>query len=142
MIEYSYEEFTKDIELLLNQINYTPDCIVPIARGGLTIAHFLAEGLQIREVFSISSIHYEGDRKLDYFIISNIPNLSNYKSILLVDDISDSGETLMEVQRKLYDLYPHIEIKTLTIFYKPTSLVIPHFKLKIATEWIKFFWER
>jgi len=139
---YKYEEFKKDVEILSIEIkNYNPDCLVAIARGGLTLAHFLGEKLNMRDVFTINSIHYEGEKKLDTFIIKNIPDLSNYEKIVLVDDISDSGETLKEIIDILKTEYPNLEIKTATIFYKESSLVIPDFKVKIAKNWIVFFWE-
>jgi len=139
---YNYEEFKKDLEILGNEIKkYNPDCLVTIARGGLTLGHFLGEKLNIRDVFSINSIHYEKDKKLDSFVIKNIPDLSDKKKIVLVDDISDSGETLKEIISILKNRYPHLEIKTSTIFYKKSSLVIPDFKIKETKEWIVFFWE-
>jgi xanthine phosphoribosyltransferase len=139
---YSYEEFQKDIKSLTNEIKkYNPDCLVAIARGGLTLAHFLAESLNMRSVYTINSIHYEGEKKLDTFEIKNIPDLNNHKKIVLVDDISDSGETLKEIVDILKTEYPNIEIKTCAIYYKLTSLVIPDFKVRVADKWITFFWE-
>jgi xanthine phosphoribosyltransferase len=139
---YSYEEFQKDIKSLTNEIRkYNPDCLVAIARGGLTLAHFLAESLNMRSVYTINSIHYEGEKKLDTFEIKNIPDLNNHKKIVLVDDISDSGETLKEIVDILKTEYPNIEIKTCAIYYKLTSLVIPDFKVRVADKWITFFWE-
>jgi len=139
---YNYEEFREDVKVLSKEIKkYDPDCLVAIARGGLTLSHFLGESLNIRGVYTINSIHYEGEKKLDTFEIKNIPDLSSHKKIVLVDDISDSGETLKEILTILKTEYPNIEIKTATIFYKKDSLVIPDFKLKIANQWIVFFWE-
>jgi xanthine phosphoribosyltransferase len=139
---YSFKEFQKDIKSLTNEIKkYNPDCLVAIARGGLTLAHFLAESLNMRSVYTINSIHYEGEKKLDTFEIKNIPDLNNHKKIVLVDDISDSGETLKEIVDILKTEYPNIEIKTCAIYYKLTSLVIPDFKVRVADKWITFFWE-
>jgi xanthine phosphoribosyltransferase len=140
---YSYEEFKKDVNILSEKIKkYNPDCLVAIARGGLTLSHFLGEKLNMRSVYTINSIHYEGEKKLDTFEIKNIPDLSNHKKIVLIDDISDSGETLKEITNILKIEYPEIEIKTATIFYKKSSLVIPDFKIKETKEWIVFFWEK
>jgi xanthine phosphoribosyltransferase len=140
---YNFEEFRGDIKLLSKQIKeYNPDCLVPIARGGLTIGHFLAESLEIRDVVVINTISYDKDKKLDKVKVFNIPNLSGFKKIVIVDDISDSGDTLEEVIKVIKTIYPDIEIKIATIFYKPTSKVIPDFKLKVAKDWIIFFWER
>ena len=139
---YKYEEFIEDVNILSKEIkSYNPDCLVAIARGGLTLAHFIGEKLNIRDVFTINSIHYEGEKKLDTFVIKNIPDLENYKKIVLIDDISDSGETLKEIIDILKTEYSNIEIKTATIFYKKSSLVIPDFKIKEAKNWIVFFWE-
>ena len=139
---YKYEEFLDDVKFLSKKIKtYNPDCLVAIARGGLTLAHFLGENLNLRDVYTINSIHYEGEKKLDTFEIKNIPNLSSHKKIVLVDDISDTGETLKEIIDILKVEYPEIEIKTATIFYKENSLIIPDFKVRIAKNWIVFFWE-
>jgi hypoxanthine phosphoribosyltransferase len=139
---YSYEEFKKDVNILSKDIKeYNPDCLIGIARGGLTLAHFLGESLNMRSVYTINSIHYDGEKKLDTFEIKNIPDLTNHKKIVLIDDISDSGETLKEIVDILKIEYPEIEIKISTIYYKPTSLVIPDFKVREATKWIVFFWD-
>jgi len=139
---YNFEEFREDIKLLSKQIKeYNPDCLVPIARGGLTIGHFLAESLEIRDVVVINTKSYDKDKKLDKVEVFNIPNLKGFKRIVIVDDISDSGDTLEEVIKVIKTIYPDIEIKIATIFYKPTSKVIPDFKLKENKRWIVFFWE-
>jgi xanthine phosphoribosyltransferase len=141
-IEYKFKQFLKDVENLSNQIKkYNPDCLIPIARGGLTLGHFLGEKLNIRDVFAINSIHYEKDKKLDYLKIKNIPNLKGKKRVVLIDDISDSGETLEGVKKVIKNKYPNIKIKVATIFYKSTSKVIPDFKIRENREWILFFWE-
>ena len=140
---YKYEEFYNDMQILSKKIaDYNPDVILPLARGGLSMGHFLAEMLDIRDVSVINSIHYDKDKKLNSLEIFNIPDLTKYKKAIIVDDISDSGDTLKAVISKLNTLYPHLEIKTTTIFYKLTSKVIPDFKLKKADKWIVFFWEK
>jgi xanthine phosphoribosyltransferase len=140
---YKYEEFYNDMQILSKKIaDYKPDVILPLARGGLSMGHFLAEMLDIRDVSVINSIHYDKDKKLNSLEIFNIPDLTKYKKAIIVDDISDSGDTLKAVISKLNTLYPHLEIKSATIFYKLTSKVIPDFKLKKADKWIVFFWEK
>ena len=60
---------------------------------------------------NLNSIHYEGQKKLDTFNIFNIPDLSNAKKVLIIDDIIDSGETMQEILIILNDKYPNIEFK-------------------------------
>ncbi|MDD3463780.1 MAG: phosphoribosyltransferase family protein, partial [Sulfurospirillaceae bacterium] len=57
------------------------------------------------------------------------------------DDIIDSGETMIEIKRVLTHLYPDIEIKVASVFYKEKALVRPDFSVREANEWIEFFWD-
>lgn len=139
---YPYEEFKEDVKLLANQLqNLDVDALIGIARGGLTLTHALASALELRSVYSINSIGYEGTQKLDDIKVFNIPELSNYKSVILVDDIVDSGETIEKVLESLKEHYPNLKIQTLSIFYKDSATHNPDFKLHHADEWIEFFWE-
>jgi xanthine phosphoribosyltransferase len=139
---YSYEEFKIDVNMLAKEIKkYNPDVILSIARGGMTLGHFLAEALEMRDLYSINSIHYEETRKLDIINIFNIPDLSEKKRIVLVDDIIDSGETMVEIKRVLAQKFPHVDLKVASIFYKEKALLRPDFSAREATEWIEFFWD-
>jgi len=139
---YNYDEFLKDCKTLLPQIKiYNPDAIVAIARGGLTFGHLLSQGLMTNNLFTINSIHYDDTKKLDNFQISNIPNLNNFETILIVDDIIDSGETIKEIENILKSKYSHCKFKIASLFYKKTAIIQPDFYVKEAKQWIKFFWE-
>jgi len=139
---YSYSEFLKDIKILSKEIKeFKPEAILAIARGGLTLGHFLSISLDIREIYTINSIYYNEDKKLDNIKIYNIPNLKDYKKVIIVDEIVDSGKTVDEVLKKLKKIYPDIQFKIASIFYKNNALVIPDFKIKEANRWIDFFWE-
>lgn len=144
MIQYSYEEFNKDAKDLAKQIkkSYAPDAFVPVVRGGLTLGHFIAVALGSRNLFPLNSIHYDDTQKLDTIDVFNIPNLDGYKRILLIDDIIDSGESMVEILRVLKELYPKAEFKVATLFYKNHALIKPDFSVKEATDWIEFFWEK
>lgn len=139
MIEkYKFETFQEDLKSI-NIKNI--DAIVAIARGGFTFAHFIAQKENIRDLLSINSIHYEKNQKLDSIKIFNIPNLDKYNTILIVDDISDSGDTLTNIIKLLQEKYPKKILKTATIFYKETSKFKPDFYLRKTENWIDFFWD-
>jgi len=139
---YSYEEFKVDVNLLAHEIKpYNPDVILAIARGGMTLGHFLAEALEMRDLYSINSIHYEETRKLDTIDIFNMPDLSKAKKVVIVDDIIDSGETMIEIKKVISAKYPNLEIKVAAVFYKDKALLHPDFKAREATQWIEFFWD-
>ncbi|MEA3354839.1 MAG: phosphoribosyltransferase family protein [Campylobacterota bacterium] len=139
---YSYEECQKDCKVLLKQLKqYNPDAIIAVARGGLTLTHLLSYGLGIREVYSLNSVHYDDEKKLDTIEISNIPELSRFKKVVVIDDIVDSGDTIKTVISELKSRFINTDFKSAVIFYKPDAIVQPDFKVKEAQNWIDFFWE-
>jgi len=139
---YGYDEFVGDVVALTHKVkDFDPDTLLAVARGGLTLGHFMAQTMDTRRLFALNSVHYEKTRKLETLEVFNIPDLSSAKKVVIVDDIIDSGETLREVLRMLGEQYPHCEFKLATIFYKPTAVIEADFTLKKAHEWIDFFWE-
>ena len=143
MIFYSYDEFAVDAKRMAKQIKdeFDPEVILAVARGGLTLGHSLAVALENRNLFTLNSIHYEDTNKLDTIQIFNVPDLSRYTKILLVDDIIDSGESMIEIKRELLKRYPNLDIKIATVFYKEKALLLPEFKVKEAHDWVEFFWD-
>jgi xanthine phosphoribosyltransferase len=139
---YGYSEFLGDVKELSAKVKeYNPDTLLAVARGGLTLGHFMAQALDTRRLFALNSIHYEKESKLETIEIFNIPDLKSAKRVVVVDDIVDSGETLSEIIKVLQKAYPHCEFKLATIFYKPTAIIQADYTLKEAKEWIDFFWE-
>ena len=140
---YGYEEFKKDTNTLIKKvINYEAEAVVGIARGGLTLAHAMAEGLSLREVQTLRTELYDETHKRNKITIFDTTNLENKKKVLVVDDIADSGETLQKVMQNLQKKYPNVEFKSATLFYKSSSVYEPHYWINEANEWIDFFWER
>ena len=139
---YSYDLFKNDTQILVDKCrNFEPEILLAIARGGVTLSHLMAQALDIRNLFTLNSIHYEKEEKLDTFNIFNIPDLTNAKKVLIIDDIVDSGETMKEILSILNEKFPKIEFKIATLFYKSTALIKPDFCVREANEWIDFFWE-
>ncbi len=140
---YSYEDFRIDTKkLLLDVEGFKPQVIVGIARGGLTLSHALAEGMDIREVQTLRTELYDKTCKRDMLSIFGECNFNDILRVLVVDDIADSGDTLKAVMLHLEDEYNDIEFKSATLFYKKTSIYKPHFWINEANDWIDFFWER
>jgi len=130
----------KDAGELTEKIGWGFDAIIAIARGGMSLAHLLGEYYNLRSVYTINTIGYEDTRKRDRVQVFNVPQLDDAKSVLLVDDIVDSGDTLIEVLAHLQAKYPHIEYKTAALFYKKSAKIAPTWYVKEADAWIDFFW--
>jgi len=137
---YDYNEFLVDTKALVGMIDWEFDAIVAIARGGLTMGHFLGEYYDTRDVYGLNTIGYEDTQKLETTTLFNIPDLSKKARVLIVDDICDSGDTLQLITQTLTLLYPHCQVRTATLFYKTTASFKPDWSVKEATKWIDFFW--
>ena len=139
---YSYDLFVKDTQLLVDKCrDFEPEILLAVARGGLTLAHLMSQAMDMRNLYTLNSIHYEGDLKLDTFNIFNIPDVSHVKKVLIVDDIVDSGETIREILKVLNEKFPNVEFRLATLFYKKTAVLKPDYYIKEANQWIDFFWE-
>lgn len=142
MYHYSYSQFDDDVESLINDIkSFQPDIILAVARGGVTLGHFIAERMGIRALYTLNSIHYDDQEKLETIEVFNIPALGAGNNVLVVDDIIDSGETMVEILGILKEKFPQNHFKTATLFSKKTALIQPDFTCHEAKEWIAFFWE-
>jgi xanthine phosphoribosyltransferase len=144
-IYYPYEEYKQDLKTLIIKIDQDIDvrafnAILGIARGGLSMAQMLGEYYDLREVYAINTIGYEGTEKKDVVEVFNIPDLTSAKKVLIVDDIVDSGDTLVEVLKVLHKRYPNIIFFTASLFYKKTACIKPTWYVKEPQGWINFFW--
>ncbi|PLY12257.1 MAG: nicotinate phosphoribosyltransferase [Sulfurimonas sp.] len=140
---YSYENFRTDTLTLIEKVRDLQfEAIVAVARGGLTLSHAISEGLAIRHVQSIRTELYDKTLKREQLNIFATCEFRDVKKVLVVDDISDSGDTLKAVMHYLENKHKSIEFKSATLFYKKTSVYEPHFWINEADDWIDFFWER
>ena len=139
---YGYDEFVKDTQKLVDKCrDYEPCVLLAVARGGMALSHLMAQALDMRNLYALNSIHYEGTLKLDTFNVFNIPDMSKARKVLIIDDIVDSGETMAEIFNILRKKFPETEFKLATLFYKKTAVLQPDYTVKEANKWIDFFWE-
>ena len=139
-IYYPYQEYKQDLKTLISKIDQPFDSILGIVRGGLSMAQMLGEYYDLREVYAINTIGYEGTQKKASVEVFNMPDLKSAKIVLVVDDIVDSGDTLVEVLAVLNEKYSKVTFLTATIFYKKTACIKPTWYVKEPKGWIEFFW--
>lgn len=120
----SYDELHTNADAIAKAIansDIVPDIVVGLSRGGLFLAVCLSEWLSIPMVaVNYSSAAGRGDGRTHNYL----PSL-NAETILVVDDISDSGNTLREV-REHYE-QEGIKVLTATYHYKESSKEVPDF---------------
>lgn len=134
---YSWQEFAQDSQKIKEQITEQFEAIVGITKGGIFLAGQMSQLLDTRNVYLVS---YAGGGQNEEVkcLISIHPDLKN-KKILLVDDVSDRGETLLAAKFDLEQLGNYV--KTATLHYKPETKLKPDYFASLETEWIVYPWE-
>jgi uncharacterized protein len=114
--------------------------IVAISRGGLTFGHLFSDLLRIPistiTIQSYTDIQAQGELKITQELHTPIEG----KSVLLVDDVSDTGKTLVRAAQYLKTFHP-LSITTVTMFYKPHSVYKPDYYADETSKWILFPYE-
>lgn len=115
------------------------DRIVTLAKGGWPMTRSLVDFLQVSKVASIGVKFYQGinERLKEPRIYQDLPVSVTEETVLLFDDVADTGESLEFVARHLHTIGVK-EIITATLFYKPHSIVKPDFYGAEVTGWIVF----
>lgn len=140
---YSYEDFKTDTNMLIEGLKiFNPQAIVAIARGGLSLSHAVAEGLNIRNTQFIRTELYDQTQKRKNIAMYGTCTFTNIQKVVVLDDIADSGETLQTIMDDLQSKHPDVEFQSATLFYKKTSCYEPDLWINEAKEWINFFWEK
>lgn len=116
------------------------DQIVAISRGGLTLGHILSDFLRIRistiTIQSYTDIQTQGEVRVTEKLSTPIRG----KRILLVDDVSDTGTTIIRAKKYLSYFRP-LDITVVTMFYKPHSKYRPDYFARTTQKWILFPYE-
>lgn len=121
---------------------FVPDIVLGIARGGLIPAGSVAYALDCKNLFTMNVVFYTGigetldePRLLPPFL--DLAELNDL-SVLIVDDVADSGKTLELVARICAE---HAgEVRTAVIYEKPRSLLKPEYTWRLTDQWINFPW--
>jgi hypoxanthine phosphoribosyltransferase len=95
-----------------------------------------------KQLANVSVEFYEqfGETKGKPTITQPISISVKEKKLLIVDDVADTGQSLVLVKKYLKDEGAS-EIKIASIYYKPWSIVIPDYYQKETNLWIIFPWE-
>ena len=134
-----FEDYLDTVEKLAIEIsiNYKPTVLVGIMRGAAPVIDILSRIFKLPTAYiviqSYSGKKMENDQGELTFArdISSIAKDKDFKNILLVDDLSDSGMTLLKSidWLKKYDpIKDYIkDIKTACLWKKKSSKFIPDF---------------
>jgi uncharacterized protein len=116
------------------------DHIISINRGGAVLSRILADVLDI-ELGAFGLRSYTGVDQQKGIEVSQELNLTLAgKTILLVDEICDTGHTFETAVRYAQELHP-ARILTATLYLKPHSIFQPDFFEIKSSKWVIFPYE-
>jgi hypoxanthine phosphoribosyltransferase len=132
-----------DLALRIRKSGFKADLIVGVSRGGWAPARILSDLLENARTANIRIEFYTGLGKMASkpIITQPISDIIAGKNALVVDDVSDTGESLKVALEHLLKMGA-ASVKTVTIYYKPHSLLKPDYFADSTSDWIIFPWER
>ena len=153
----SWDAYTKKIEQLAIKIHedgYKFNQIVCIAKGGLRIGDVLCRLFNVPlAILSVESYRGEtnktqnqqGQFSFSRDLAKTTPNLGSH--VLLVDDLADSGKTLIKSIKwleKYYGFYLEQKIRTAVLWQKSSSIYSPNYCVDFLKDspWIHMPFEK
>jgi len=127
----------------INQSGFRPEVIVAIGRGGYMPGRILSDFLGLMDLTSFKIEHYRGPEKRRRAVIKYPLNADlRNRRVLLVDDVSDSGETFHLAIDHLRQSGPPAEIRTAVLDHKTVCAYQPDFFARriVKWRWITYPW--
>jgi hypoxanthine phosphoribosyltransferase len=144
LLRMNWEATISHCEELAEKIkDFRPQMIVGLSRGGLVPARIMSDLLDVRDVGVLGVTFYKAMGKPADFprITQELTMDLSGKRILIVDDVADTGRSLM-VAKDYLQRKGAKEIRIATIHYKPNSIFKPDYFVASTTAWIVYPWER
>ena len=137
-----FGDATRELSRKIVADGFAPEVVVAIARGGLLPAGAIAYGLGSKNCGALNVEFYTGiGTVLDAPEVLpptlDLEYLSG-RRVLLVDDVADSGRTLKLAVELLEG--EGAEVRSVTIYTKPTTVIQPDYAWRATDQWIDFPW--
>ena len=127
---------------LIMDSGYKPDLMIAISRGGFDPARIMSDQLNIRKLASLQIIYYPGlnTRRDKPEVLFPLNAQVEGLKVLVVDDVSDSGNSLIAVKKYVEDRGA-VEVRLATLHHKPWSKFKPDYYGEEVSKWIIYPWE-
>ena len=131
------------LAIRIKESGFKPDLIVGVSRGGWAPGRILSDLLANTHTANIKIEFYVGINKTARkpIVTQPISEDISRKKILVVDDVADTGESLLVALDHVNERGAG-EVKTVTVYHKPHSRLKPDFFAETTSNWIVFPWER
>lgn len=137
-----FESLSKEVAEKIIESGYEPDFMVGLARGGWVLSRVLCDYLGIKDLVSLKVEHWgvtatpDGKAQIKYPFDIDLTG----KKVLIVDDITDTGESMIVAKDFVNKLNPR-EVKTVALRHIEGSKFVPDFFGDMITwKWVIFPW--
>ena len=134
-------EWTMGLSKIIEESGWKPDIIVAVARGGYVPARLLCDFLDITDLISVQSQHWVEAAIVAEKALLKYPykiDMSD-KRVLLVDDIVDTGESLILARDFILREWKPLDLKIAAMqWISPVAKIKPDYYLIDVREWIWF----
>ena len=138
----AFYKLARQVANKINSSGYKPDIIVGLARGGWVLARVLCDFVGIKDLVSLKVEHWgvtatpDGTAKLKYPLNVDLTG----KKVLVVDDITDTGESMLVTVDYIKSLKPS-EVRTAALQRITSAKFNPDYVgEEIAWRWVIFPW--
>lgn len=126
----------------VKQSGYKPDVIIGLARGGWLPARLMCDFLAVTDLLSLKVEHWiqtgrtKDEATVKYPLLADLSG----KKILVVDDIADTGKSLITAIKHLTECNKPKKLKTATMQYMSESKFKPDYYSEEVTVWTWFIY--
>ena len=135
---YAYQTALK-----VRESKWRPEAIIGIARGGWVHARIQCDLLGVKNLFSVKVDHWgvtatqDGKAKLSCPLVGDVEG----QKVLVVDDITDTGESLTTAVAHITETGKPAEVKTATLMHIVGSKFTPdYFGVEVTWAWEIWPW--
>ena len=137
-----FSELSENVAEKINASGYKPDFMVGLARGGWVLSRVLCDYLGVKDLVSLKVEHWgvtatpDGKASIKYAFDIDLSG----KKVLVVDDITDTGESLTVAVDYVGKKNPAM-VKTAALLHIEGSKFTPYFYgEEIKWRWVVFPW--
>ena len=144
----TWDEISRWTEAVANDIEddgFRPTVVIGLTRGGWVPARIVCDHLQVKKLYAVKTEHWgvtanhDGKALLTQELNASIEE----ESVLIFDDITDTGESLILAEHHLREMRPK-DIRTATILHITHSRKEPdYYEMEVPEEdwtWFIFPW--
>ena len=129
-------ELARNLAFRIRKNGFEPDIIVALGRGGWVPGRLLSDYLGNLNLTEFKVEHYEGTEKrpvarIRYPLKAELTG----QSVLVVDDVTDTGDSFEVALEHIRTRGEPDQIRTLVLHHKTVSQYVPDYCGQTVTEW-------